>query len=93
MLSLQVHNHSCKKTTDKVVLFPNPTEGGFNIVFDKKYDDLIIEILDVTGKQVMIKKLSSLKSTQLNIEGRQGFYFIKVVLDNNEEIILKVLKF
>ncbi|WP_052600073.1 T9SS type A sorting domain-containing protein [Aureispira sp. CCB-QB1] len=82
-----------QKTTDKVVLFPNPTEGGFNIVFDKKYDDLIIEILDVTGKQVMIKKLSSLKSTQLNIEGRQGFYFIKVVLDNNEEIILKVLKF
>jgi photosystem II stability/assembly factor-like uncharacterized protein len=71
-------------------LFPNPSNGNFNINFlglENNYNS--IEIIDIKGKVVQKSKLSGSNLERLNADLPTGLYFIK--LNNDESYKVKKL--
>ena len=77
---------------DQVSVFPNPTDGNFNIQYNSlEHETTFIQILDLKGSIVYNMQVSSQTGTNLveiNLEGVEaGMYFYKI----NTDIIGKVL--
>lgn len=77
-------------------LFPNPTSGNVNLTFEsKKETDLLIHVLDMTGKIVMTKIIqSNLGQNQVNLKMETlegGLYFIEMS-DSNSSKRIKIVK-
>jgi hypothetical protein len=66
--------------TEQIQVYPNPTNGLINVKLPAiEKGSLQISITDVYGKKVAEKKIEqNTMSTQLNIVGAKGLYFINV---------------
>ena len=77
-------------TTSDVKLFPNPTNGEFTIELPNGYNKAI-QVLDVTGRLVLVNNTAEDK-INLNLANlSNGIYYVKVVSNNSTEV-LKVIK-
>lgn len=67
-------------STSKVKLYPNPTYGDVTIEFDQvPQTTIFVQVNDLTGKTLVIKKVSPKKSLVLELkELKTGTYLIKV---------------
>lgn len=65
-------------------MYPNPTDDRFNIVFDKNIDVETVTVVDVTGKQLLARSVSSQMTLQrLDVSGfSAGVYFVNVTTKN-----------
>ena len=76
-----------------IVLYPNPSDGIFNLVTGKNSISGI-EVYDLTGKIVWAKKNFEISNSeiQLNLSSvSQGVYFIKIST-NNQPIVKRIIK-
>lgn len=65
---------------NKVKIFPNPSDGNFNLVFDN-LKNINIHLLDSSGK--LILKKMNINETQFNIYlNQKGLYFLHVESNN-----------
>ncbi len=76
----------------QVLASPNPSEGAFNLtIFSSKNGLGTIEILDVTGKLVMVEKNIRIEKgfnhVHYSPELRMGVYLISVVVGSEREVI------
>ncbi len=82
------NNKNVVSLNNYIEVFPNPSNGTFNIKINSKYDDetYIISIFDITGKQVaQYVNLTSLNKT-IGIKNPNlttGTYLIKVIENKN----------
>lgn len=60
-----------------VRLFPNPNSGEFQVDLGASFDNVIIEIMDVTGKRVYSKVLSG-NNIPISLDAVNGVYFLNV---------------
>jgi hypothetical protein len=76
----------------KVVAYPNPTNGLFDIALPVSLDIVKVELLDANAQLISSGKYKvNNGKVQLNIEANPvGVYFVKVYLD--ELVILKIIK-
>jgi PKD repeat protein len=83
------------KTSASVKLFPNPVTDVLNFQYSgNQMQEMQVEICDITGKRILIQKLSNIESGQqisLNVNAlRKGMYLCKMIADNQ---ILAIEKF
>jgi len=82
-------------TIDKKLVissFPNPARKLLNIVLDQRYLSIAIEIMDITGKIIIRKKIGNANYISINLENLvNGIYFICVQTDDKKDI-LKIVK-
>ena len=77
------------------IIYPNPNNGIFSIDFPKKYNQITINVFDMTGRQVAQSTSTqvSLKSHKINLNHlTNGVYIIKVQVDQDsfsKKIIIK----
>lgn len=70
-----------------ISVFPNPTNDILNIKADKNIEK--IQLFNMEGK--MMRQLEN--QNQLNLSGLpQGTYFLKILLENRQTVIKKVIK-
>ena len=79
-------------TNDKTTLYPNPTIGDVNLSFEMQGagKDAVIKVMDAIGKEVMSENvsISNGKTIRLNINTlAQGMYFVKVITDNETQVV------
>jgi len=98
-VGFQVAEKPEELTTEKIRIFPNPTEGRFSIQMDYKGNDRIVaKVYDITGK--VIKDISSdLITTKSSVTAdvnldhpSSGIYFLRVEIGNKiatKKIIIK----
>jgi hypothetical protein len=75
--------------TSDVEIYPNPTNSILNIELPKKFSfsNATLEILNIDGKTLLHKKLTSV-FLQIDVaELNNGLYFVKI--QNNEKLITK----
>jgi plastocyanin len=75
-----------------ILVYPNPARDLINVSLDNNSDDTRISLIDMTGK-VLIDRRNVAKNNQitLNVAGfPRGYYFIKILL-SNEQIIRRVV--
>ena len=82
-----------QKPIDNVKIYPNPVSSQINITYSlKKYNQVIIKILDVLGNEILTlldQKLQAgeqSNSFALSSKITPGFYFIRIVSGNDSVI-------
>ncbi len=75
-------------------IFPNPTCGHFKILFSaNSVSEAIVEINNLQGKQIFLKKIQNTKSATIDLTGHSaGIYIVKVIADGvsyEEKILLE----
>ena len=77
--------------SDKIKVFPNPTNDKFTIAFDNSKENYKIEILNITGQVVFNKQLTN-SVEQVDLYGQSaGVYFVKLQTKNNT-VVKKIIK-
>lgn len=65
-----------------VELWPNPTDGEFNIKFDREYVNIKIILRNLIGEIVQEKELVGGENFEFHIPGPSGLYFVEVFSKN-----------
>ncbi|MFC5977957.1 endonuclease [Flavobacterium salmonis] len=77
--------------SDNIIIYPNPSNGNFNIVLDNSAATYSVEILSITGLKVFEK--SDLTDAVISIDHlSKGTYIIKITKESktiNKKIIIK----
>ena len=77
--------------SDNIIIYPNPSNGNFNIVLDNFAATYSVEILSITGLKVFEK--SDLTDAVISVDHlSKGTYIIKITKDSktiNKKIIIK----
>jgi len=68
-------------------VYPNPTNGDITISFEKNIDEARIEIHDFAGRLIREIILYNDNQVKMNIPGANGIYLIKIITDNEQEIV------
>ncbi|WP_169463257.1 T9SS type A sorting domain-containing protein [Kaistella palustris] len=76
----------------QIQAYPNPTNGNFTVALDKKYPDVSVEILNITGQIVSSQNYRESKNIISEIKGPAGIYIIKVTADHKELKSIKITK-
>ncbi|RXR20586.1 T9SS type A sorting domain-containing protein [Flavobacterium amnicola] len=75
--------------TSNLKIYPNPSNGIFNINIDT---NATIEIYDLIGKQIASKKIE-VGTSQLDMGNySSGIYLLKVTTENNQSKTMKIIK-
>lgn len=73
------------KVNSSFEVYPNPSNGNFNLQL-KDVSDVMIEIIDLTGKKVLEQKILENK-TDIDISNQpNGIYLVKLIKANSIEV-------
>jgi hypothetical protein len=62
---------------NSVNIYPNPSNGSFNVEIPAVLDNSVLSVYDITGKEVFTKNVSS-GLLNLNTNSASGKYFVKI---------------
>ena len=78
-----------------VVIYPNPSSGNYLVTWENSYDNIKIEIFDISGKMILDLNNISTNRNSYNLDMSnysEGFYYAKIKLDDkkiSKKIILE----
>jgi hypothetical protein len=67
-------------------VYPNPSNGKFNVLFEKEMNGGVMTVIDVTGKEILKQEIKGSKLTEINLETK-GLYLLRI--ENEEKQITK----
>jgi len=90
-----IYTVGIKQLSDSdIKVFPNPVKDNLNIVLDKQYGELYIQLTDINSKIIYSKKIENNKTDNtisINLTNfDSGMYFLKITT-NNGELVKKIL--
>lgn len=81
-------------SNEKVELYPNPTNGKFEVKLEKNHNYITTELYDMSGKLISQMTFNNSKTLTFDISDRKnGVYFIKATTDDKSSKMLRVVKF
>jgi ELWxxDGT repeat protein len=69
-----------------VKIYPNPTNGLININMGRKYDNIVIKVIDINGKLIQIEKFNKLQFIPTKIKAPSGVYTINILAEDKKAI-------
>ncbi|WP_300565025.1 T9SS type A sorting domain-containing protein [Flavobacterium sp.] len=76
---------------NKISIYPNPIITNSTIEFETEQINSILEILDLTGKEVKTFKFSGKKLILEKAEINRGTYLVRITNDENEIFVKKII--
>jgi len=73
-------------------LYPNPTNSGVTIRFNKDYSDIRLRIYSLNGQVLMNKTYKNSNEIKFDIEGSPGLYLAEITAGNYTSL-QKIVKF
>lgn len=77
---------------NSVKVYPNPTQETVQIELDKQHKNVLIEVMDISGRVIQLKSYKTLDKVKLDIKEANGIYLLKVSADNLSPQFIKVIK-
>lgn len=75
-----------------VSVYPNPTQGLVMIDLGETYKNISIEVVNMMGQVVQTVEFVSAQKIELNIQGADGLYLVRVRSEEGQEATLRVEK-
>ena len=69
--------------SNDVIIYPNPSDGEFNIVFASVVNEALVQVFDLSGKLVYANEYSDQSTINFSIDVAPGIYYL--TLDGVEE--------
>ncbi|MCF6308776.1 MAG: T9SS type A sorting domain-containing protein [Flavobacteriaceae bacterium] len=73
-------------------IYPNPTNGNFTVSLGQIYQKTETIIMNNLGQIVSNKTVINTGKIDLYIKGASGVYLVKIIIDGNKKLNLRVLK-
>ena len=82
-----------RKITIECLIYPNPTGGSVKLVFESfDYENLRFRLYDINGVLLQDKKVES-RETEISMENlSSSVYLLKVIINNKEVKVFKIVK-
>ena len=77
--------------TENPIIYPNPTNGVVSVDLRKDYNNVIIQLNDILGRQLMNKSYNEGRIFNLNINESPGVYFLTIVTEN-KKLVFRLVK-
>jgi hypothetical protein len=71
--------------------YPNPTTKDITLDFGKLYQEVKIQVRNLTGQLVLNRELEAVSNTNLELQGATGIYFVNIQTEEGMATI-KVIK-
>ena len=68
-------------------LYPNPPHGEFLIDLKETVGYIHLEIMDMTGKVIMSETYENKELLELNLEGPDGVYILRIESEGKSAVI------
>lgn len=75
----------------KITAYPNPTNGDFNIVLGKTYDEVSAKVMNQMGQVILSEIFKNTDKISLEIEGADGVYFVVIESDGHKDVTRLIL--
>lgn len=92
LLRLNTESKTPVEKTVDLQLFPNPTQGKTTITFPKELSEINVKILNITGQEISNYYFKNTSKIDLDLEVKNGLYFIHIIQNNNIIANFKVIK-
>lgn len=76
---------------NKLLLYPNPTDGDFSIDLGESYQAVSISITDLSGKLIQSKKYHQCQLAYLNLEEPVGVYLL-IIESGDKKAVIRLIK-
>jgi hypothetical protein len=73
--------------------FPNPTTNNTTIYFEEQQEFIRYTIRSISGKLIKSGSATQLKTLPLELNVAEGVYFVRIINDNNESAVVKIIKY
>ena len=91
-LTIDCSNSIKNNTVIPLSIYPNPANEYINIKLNEIYDDIIMEIYDITGCITSTKKYKNVNEFTYKLNEPPGFFFIKIYNSEGKMSIVKIVK-
>lgn len=81
------------QTIDDLVLYPNPNNGTFNLSFNASGDNVMVNIHDIRGRQILSKQYDAngLFNQTINIQDAQSGVYLVTIEDGSRKVTKKIV--
>jgi hypothetical protein len=76
--------------TNVIAIYPNPTNGQFNITLNDNYKKMNVIVYDLNGKPFYMANYENNDFVSINLKSAPGIYVVSIQLDQKEPIIRKI---
>ena len=73
------------------IIYPNPTDGNVSIDLRKNYNNVIMQLNDILGRQIIEKSYNQVRVFNLNINENNGVYFLNIIAEN-KKFVFRLVK-
>ena len=73
-------------------VYPNPTEGEYRIVFNRKYQQVKVALTDVAGKVIDRDAYEDVAEIRGSIDQAEGIYFLRIKVNDSKVVRRKIIK-
>ncbi|OFY36138.1 MAG: hypothetical protein A2W91_04960 [Bacteroidetes bacterium GWF2_38_335] len=80
-----------KLDNNKILIFPNPSNGKFKVDLGYNKDYYEVSILDIYGEEIYKDQIINKQSTEIYFNSPAGIYFLKIESERTHDII-KIIK-
>ncbi len=91
----ELQDRYVNKPDEEIVAGPNPTTGDIELIFDQRPENLVIEIITLSGKIIYRKEIKNYAGRTLQItelrNREQGIYFIRLIKKSGT-VVRKIIK-
>ena len=77
--------------SNKMLVYPNPTEGNISVDLRENYSNVIIELTDILGRKIKTNSYVQGQHFNYNINEEAGIYFLTVIAEN-KKVVFRVVK-
>ncbi len=78
------------KSSDDIILYPNPAHDELNVVYDASSDIKNIAVYNIIGKVLTVYKVTNNNSANLNIENiPSGIYFVRLINSHGDVVVTR----
>ncbi|SFT77470.1 Por secretion system C-terminal sorting domain-containing protein, partial [Lishizhenia tianjinensis] len=103
-----VTENGCSDTSDCVVIstvglekmdlanaftvYPNPTQGTFNVQFDRVQEHIDFRIFNLAGELIQVAEMNFSNQMTMNIDLPKGVYLLEVTDKHDQKAVVKIIK-
>ena len=74
-----------------VSIYPNPVREELNLEFEKVYEQIELNLFDVTGKLIRKHEFSNSQKEKIQLNLPSGVYVLQIQLDQNKRMTKKII--
>ncbi|SFT87529.1 Por secretion system C-terminal sorting domain-containing protein [Lishizhenia tianjinensis] len=73
-------------------VYPNPTQGTFNVQFDKVQDHIDFRIFNLAGELIQVAEMDFSNQMTMNIDLPKGVYLLEVTDKQDQKAVVRIIK-